>query len=67
MHLDIYGSFATDLSIECSDIDLSIRISDVIAEKIEFILYISRILSEKKIFDSLIPITTASVPIIKLV
>jgi len=65
--LGIYGSFATKLAIECSDIDINIAINNGNQQDIEFetITNISKILINLNIFD-VFPILTAKVPIIKL-
>ena len=60
---------ATDLCIESSDIDITIKFNDA-PKNLTFenlIFSFTRVLLDTKIFDSVIPITTASVPIIKLV
>jgi len=66
--IDLYGSFATDLSIESSDIDITIKFEEEktesqIKEKIER-LCVS--FNNLKLFDNVIAITTASVPVIKI-
>lgn len=63
---DIYGSFAMDLSIESSDIDISIAYPinsnlDNITSKIIFEF------TALKVFDVITPLLSASVPVIKFV
>ena len=71
--VDVYGSFASDLSIESSDIDMKIRIKNSnLNNSYEFdldemIISIVKHFQSKNLFDSVIPIYTASVPIIKIV
>lgn len=68
MKIDIYGSFATDLSIENSDIDMLIRILDQKESTFESMCFqIVDDIKNLKIYDEVVPIFTASVPIIKLV
>ena len=65
--IDLYGSFITGLMIEASDIDIRIKINDCKKkdfEKYFFILH-NKLKDENK-FDNIIPISTASVPVIKL-
>ena len=65
--IDLYGSFTTGLMIEASDIDIRIKINDCKKkdfEKYFFILH-NKLKDENK-FDNIIPISTASVPVIKL-
>jgi DNA polymerase sigma len=65
--LDLYGSFASDLMIEISDIDLKIRLNSENKEKLEKTFFIvSKTLSEEEKINNISPISTASVPIIKL-
>ena len=66
--IDLYGSFITGLMIEASDIDIRIKINGCRKEDFEkyfFILY-NKVEDEKK-FESITPIITASVPVIKLI
>jgi len=67
--IHIYGSFATDLSIESSDIDVTIKIIEMPKFKQidNLLINISKILNDSKLFESVNPICSASVPIIKLV
>lgn len=68
MIIDIYGSFATDLCIENSDIDLTIRILDNNSTSTDdHFTKLFQEIDKLKIFDSVNPILTASVPILKLV
>lgn len=65
--LDIYGSFATGLMIEASDIDIKIRINKEKEDLEKLFFILSNNLKEKNKFESIVPIATASVPVIKLV
>lgn len=65
--IDIHGSFATDLSIECSDIDLTVRLTEFYNNIESLISTLYTQFEKMHIFDSLVPIYTASVPIIKIV
>jgi hypothetical protein len=65
---DLYGSFATDLSIESSDIDITIKFAEErneleIEEIIEALCANFRGLC---LFETINPILTASVPVIKI-
>ena len=64
--IDVYGSFANDLAIESSDIDISI-----IYEQTNNFKYISNDIINKlkllNVFENIEPILTASVPVIKIV
>lgn len=65
---DLYGSFATDLSIESSDIDITIKLAQdrnevEIEEIIEALCVNFRGLC---LFETINPILTASVPVIKI-
>ena len=66
--MDLYGSYTTGLMIEASDIDIRIKLSYI--KKDEFIKYFNnlyeKLISIKK-FEKIIPISTASVPVIKLI
>ena len=64
----MYGSFATGLSIEASDIDIKIRLITDGKENLEkfFHKLLGELVKEKK-YESIVPISTASVPVIKLV
>jgi DNA polymerase sigma len=66
--LDLYGSFASDLMIENSDIDLKIRLNSEKKEELDKTFFIiEKVLSEEDKFENINPISTASVPIIKLI
>ena len=66
--VDLYGSYTTGLMIEASDIDIRIKLSYIVKD--EFIKYFNnlyeKLISIKK-FEKIIPISTASVPVIKLI
>ena len=65
--IDLYGSFITGLMIEASDIDIRIKINEGSKNDLDkyfFILY-DKLKGEQK-FESITPISTASVPVIKL-
>ena len=66
--IDLYGSFITGLMIEASDIDIRIKLNNCKNTDFEnyfFTLYYK--LEEEKKFETITPISTASVPAIKLV
>ena len=66
--IDLYGSFITGLMIEASDIDIRIKINDCSKKDLDkyfFTLYDK--LEEEKKFENINPISTASVPVIKLI
>ena len=66
--IGLYGSFITGLMIEASDIDIRIKINNCKNpdfEKYFFTLYNK--LEEEKKFETITPISTASIPVIKLV
>ena len=66
--LDIYGSFATGLMIEASDIDIKVRLNTEDKEELEKLFFLlASNLKEKNKFELINPISTASVPVIKLV
>ena len=70
--MDIYGSFATDLSIEGSDIDFTIypstkSTSETQSLDIEYATKKLCIEFKNQEFESINAILTATVPIIKLV
>ena len=66
--IDIYGSFATDLCIESSDIDLTVRILDpTVTSSEEIFVKLLDNFQKLKVFETVNPIFTASVPILKLV
>jgi len=64
--LDVYGSFATNLAIESSDIDFTIKFNNVI--DVDLVIdHLSDDLNKLNIIENVNPISTASVPVIKLV
>ena len=66
--IDLYGSYITDLMIEASDIDIKIKLYNI--QKEEFKNYFTLLyqkLNEEKKLEKIIPISTASVPVIKLI
>jgi len=67
LFIDIHGSFATDLSIECSDIDLTVRLVESIGNIETLINTLFSYFYRLNVFDSLNPIYTATVPILKIV
>ncbi len=70
LSLDVFGSFASDLSIESSDIDLKVNILNQDSINInyeELIFNLVKKFNSLNIFEFVMPIHTASVPIIKLV
>ena len=66
-NIDVYGSYATGLMIEASDIDIKIKLNCGDKEKLNnfFQTLCQRLENENK-FDTINPIGTASVPVIKL-
>jgi len=70
MTVEVYGSFATDLQIESSDIDFTIHPVGEDTEEYntnDIIQNISKVLINFDDFEEVNPILTATVPIIKLV
>ena len=68
--LDVFGSFASDLSIESSDVDLKVNIlnqDSVLIDYNKIIFNLVKFFKEKGVFEQVIAIQTASIPIIKLV
>jgi len=68
--IDVFGSFASDLSIESSDIDLKVNILNENSDAIDYdriIFSLVKFFNEKNVFENVTPIHTASIPIIKLV
>ena len=65
--IDLYGSFTTGLMIKASDIDIRIKIKDCKKKDFEkyFFILLNKLKDENK-FDNIIPISTASVPVMKL-
>ena len=65
--IEIYGSYATGLMIEASDIDIKIKLNKGTKEDlISFFKKVCEKLEKEKKFDEINPIETASVPVIKL-
>ena len=66
-NIDVYGSYATGLMIEASDIDIKIKLnSDNRTDLNNFFETLYKKLEKEKKFDKINPIGTASVPVIKL-
>lgn len=70
--VDVYGSFASDLSIESSDIDLKVNFNQYANQEKEInyedlIFNLVKKFNNLEIFEFVMPIHTASVPVIKLV
>ena len=66
--IDLYGSFVTGLMIEASDIDIRIKINECQKDVFEkYFFSLSDKLEAEKKFEKITPISTASVPVIKLV
>lgn len=67
--INVYGSFIIDLSIECSDVDLTIdfleNVSEINLE--EVFIHLVKVFELSQAFDMITPIITASVPVIKLI
>ena len=66
--IDLYGSYTTGLMIEASDIDINIKLYNITKE--EFNKYFTDLyqnLNSENKFEKIIPISTASVPVIKLI
>ena len=64
-NIEVYGSYATGLMIEASDIDIKIRLNNGIDLENIFTSLCNKLKEENK-FDEINPIRTASVPVIKL-
>ena len=66
--IDMYGSYTTGLMIEASDIDIKIKLCCIKKEEFSdyFTSLYKKLISENK-FEKIIPISTASVPVIKLI
>jgi len=68
INTEIYGSFASGLAIESSDIDISVKYPD--SNKEDITLLMSKVVDCLKLtgtIEGMTPIYTASVPVIKLV
>lgn len=74
--IDVYGSFASDLSIESSDIDIKIRLKaleELSSDSMnpmdleQIIMLLVKNFNSLNLFESVVPIYTASVPIVKIV
>jgi DNA polymerase sigma len=68
LEIDLYGSFATDLSIESSDIDITIKFADD-RKEVEIVEVIEALCANFRglcLFETINPILTASVPVIKI-
>ena len=67
--IDIYGSYSTGMEIESSDIDISINLLEETKKKNKENLVndLNYFLSNDPKFENLFPITSTSVPILKLV
>lgn len=63
---DLYGSFATNLNIETSDIDIQIKIPNENIDVESLINLICSYFASIKIIETISPITTAAIPVIKL-
>ena len=65
--IEVYGSYATGLMIEASDIDIKIKLGkETKADLDSFFKKVCEKLEKEKKFDEINPIETASVPVIKL-
>ena len=66
-NIDVYGSYATGLMIEASDIDINIKLNHMSKDNLDncFQTLCQRLEDENR-FDAINPIGTASVPVIKL-
>ena len=65
--IDVYGSYATGLMIEASDIDIKIKLyKGNKADLNNFFEALCQKLENERKFDKINPISTASVPVIKL-
>ena len=66
--IDLYGSYTTNLMIEASDIDIKIKMSNLKKEEFNhYFMSLYNKLNDEKKFEKIIPISTASVPVIKLI
>jgi DNA polymerase sigma len=65
--INLYGSFITGLMIETSDIDIRIKINECNNNDFkQYFISLSNKLKEVNKFENITPISTASVPVIKL-
>ena len=65
--IDVYGSYATGLMIEASDIDIKIKLNNGNKSELDNLLEtLCKQLEKENKFDTINPIGTASVPVIKL-
>ena len=66
--INLYGSFTTGLMIEASDIDIRIKINDCKKKDFEkYFFDLHNKLKDENKFENITPISTASVPVIKLI
>ena len=66
-NVDVYGSYATGLMIEASDIDIKIKLNSGSRSDLDnFFESLCKKLENENKFDKINPIGTASVPVIKL-
>ena len=66
--IDLYGSYTTDLMIEASDIDIKIKLYNIKKDEFDkYFMDLYQYLNSEKKFEKIIPISTASVPVIKLI
>ena len=66
--LFVYGSYATGLAVQGSDIDLAVSTKEALTREsiIKNCLYLSEVLSGANFVRSISPIITASVPLVKI-
>ena len=66
--LFVYGSYATGLAVQGSDIDLAVSTQESLTREsiIKNCLYLSEVLSGANFVQSISPIITASVPLVKI-
>ena len=65
--INLYGSFVTGLMIETSDIDIRIKINEYNSNDFnQYFISLSNKLKDVNKFENITPISTASVPVIKL-
>ena len=63
---DLYGSFATGLNIETSDIDFMVKFMNKEDITLQLLTQLTKDLTESKTFRDINPITSAKIPVIKL-